>query len=85
MADEAPVKLVQIAPKGTKKDGFNLVTENVIAINLEAKQIEVELLAYDGKTVLLDVSDEALDDLQKNQSGRRCNDSGGRGRGETLC
>ncbi len=65
MADEAPVKLVQIAPKVTKKDGFNLVTENVIAINLEAKQIEVELLAYDGKTVLLDVSDEALEGLQK--------------------
>jgi len=65
MADEAPVKLVQIAPKVTKKDGFNLVTENVIAINLEAMQIEVELLAYDGKTVLLDVSDEALEGLKK--------------------
>ena len=65
MADEAPVKLVQIAPKVTKKDGFNLVTENVIAINLEEKQIEVELLAYDGKTVLLDVSDEALEGLKK--------------------
>jgi len=65
MADAVPIKLVQIAAKSTKKDGFNLVTENVIAINLEAKQIEVELLAYDGKTVLLDVSDEALEDLQK--------------------
>lgn len=65
MADTAPVKLVQISPKSAKKEGFNLVTENVIAINLEAKQIEVELLAYDGKTVLLDVSEEALDDLKK--------------------
>ena len=65
MADAAPVKLVQISPKGAKKEGFNLVTENVIAINLEDKQIEVELLAYDGKTVLLDVSEEALDGLQK--------------------
>ncbi|GJL62749.1 MAG: hypothetical protein NPIRA04_14030 [Nitrospirales bacterium] len=66
MADESPAQLVQIGPKsGTKKDGFNLVTENVTAINIEAKQIEVELLAYDGKTVLLDVSDEALEDLQK--------------------
>ena len=66
MADEAPVKLVQIGPKsGTQKDGFNLVTENVIAVNIEGKQIEVELLAYDGKTVLLDVGEEALEDLQK--------------------
>jgi hypothetical protein len=66
MANEAPAKLISIGPKsGTKKDGFNLVTENVTAINLETKQIEVELLAYDGKTVLLDVSDEAVEDLQK--------------------
>ncbi|HBP88728.1 MAG: HEAT repeat domain-containing protein [Nitrospira sp.] len=66
MANEAPAKLISIGPKsGTKKDGFNLVTENVTAINPEANQIEVELLAYDGKTVLLDVSEEALEDLQK--------------------
>lgn len=65
MANEAPAKLISIGPKsGTKKDGFNLVTENVTAINPETHQIEVELLAYDGKTVLLDVSDEALGDLQ---------------------
>ncbi|WP_342349333.1 HEAT repeat domain-containing protein [uncultured Nitrospira sp.] len=66
MANEAPAKLISIGPKsGTKKDGFNLVTENVTAINLEARQIEVELLAYDGKTVLMDVSEEAVEDLQK--------------------
>jgi hypothetical protein len=66
MANEAPAKLISIGPKfGTKKDGFNLVTEKVSAINLEAKQIEVELLAYDGKTVLLDVGEEAFEDLQK--------------------
>jgi HEAT repeat protein len=66
MANEAPAKLISIGPKsGTKKDGFNLVTENVTAINPETKQIEVELLAYDGKTVLLDVSEEAAEDLQK--------------------
>lgn len=66
MANEAPAKLISIGPKsGTKKDGFNLVTENVTAINPETKQIEVELLAYDGKTVLMDVSEEALEDLQK--------------------
>ena len=41
------------------------MTENVTAINLETKQIEVELLAYDGKTVLMDVSEEAAEDLQK--------------------
>ncbi len=66
MANEAPAKLISIGPKsGTKKDGFNLVTEKVTAINLEARQIEVELLAYDGKTVLLDVGEEVLGDLQK--------------------
>lgn len=66
MADEAPVKLMQITPKGGgKKDGFNLVTEKVTVVDLEAKQIEIELLAYDGRTVLLDVADEALEDLKK--------------------
>ena len=63
MAD--PVKLVQIMPKSVKPEGFNLVTENVTAIHPEEKQIEIELLAYDGKTVLLEVSDEALEDLQR--------------------
>ena len=66
MADEAPPKLIQIGPKGgAKKDGFNLVTERVVAVNPEAKQLEVELLAYDGKTVVLDVDDEALEELKK--------------------
>lgn len=66
MADDAPVKLIQIGPKGgEKKDGFNLVTERVVAVNPEAKQVEVELLAYDGKTVVLEVAEEALDDLKK--------------------
>ncbi len=66
MANEAPEKLISIGPKsGTKKDGFNLVTEKVSMINLETNQIEVELLAYDGKTVLLDVGEEALEDLHK--------------------
>ena len=66
MANEASAPLIQIGPKGgAKKDGFNLVTENVTSINIEEKQIEVELLAYDGKTVVLDVSDEAIEDLQK--------------------
>jgi len=66
MADEAPAKLIQIGPKGgEKKDGFNLVTERVVAVNPEAKQVEVELLAYDGKTVVLEVAEEALEDLKK--------------------
>jgi hypothetical protein len=66
MADEAPAKLIQIGPKGgEKKDGFNLVTERVVAVNPETKQIEVELLAYDGKTVVLEVAEEALEDLRK--------------------
>ncbi len=70
MADEAPAKLIQIGPKGgAKKDGFNLVTERVVAVNPEAKQLEVELLAYDGKTVVLDVGDEALEDFLKLKPG----------------
>ena len=70
MAEEAPVNLIQIGPKGgTKKDGFNLVTERVVAVNPEAKQLEVELLAYDGKTVVLDVGDEALEDFLKIKPG----------------
>jgi hypothetical protein len=70
MSDEAPAKLIQIAPKGgEKKDGFNLVTERVVAVNTEDKQLEVELLAYDGKTVLLDVAEEALEDLKKLKTG----------------
>jgi len=73
MADEAPQqppKLIQIGPKGgAKKDGFNLVTEKIVSVNLPAKQLEVELLAYDGKTVVLDVAEEALEDLQKLKPG----------------
>ena len=66
MANEAPAKLISIGPKsGTKKDGFNLVTDKVSMINLETNQIEVELLAYDGKTVLLDVGEEALEGLHQ--------------------
>ncbi|MGE0469450.1 MAG: HEAT repeat domain-containing protein [Nitrospira sp.] len=69
MADEAP-KLIQIAPKdGQKKDGFNLVTERVVAVNPESRQLEVELLAYDGKTVVLEVAEEALEDLKKLKAG----------------
>lgn len=70
MAQDAPVKLIQIGPKGgEKKDGFNLVTERVVAVNPEAKQLEVELLAYDGKTVVLDVAEEALEDLKRLKPG----------------
>lgn len=73
MADETPQqppKLIQIGPKGgAKKDGFNLVTEKVVSVNLALKQLEVELLAYDGKTVVLDVAEEALEDLQKIKAG----------------
>jgi hypothetical protein len=67
---QPPPTLIQIGPKGgAKKDGFNLVTERVVAINVAAKQVEVELLAYDGKTVVLDVAEEVLEDLQKLKPG----------------
>ena len=62
---EDPAKLVQITPKSAKAEGFNLVTENVTAINVEDGQIEIEHLAYDGKTVLLDVAEDVLEDLQQ--------------------
>ncbi len=67
---QPPPPLIQIGPKGgAKKDGFNLVTERVVAVNVAAKQVEVELLAYDGKTVVLDVAEEVLEDLQKLKPG----------------
>ena len=70
MAEQTPTKLIQIGPKGgPKKDGFNLVTERVVAVNPEAKQVEVELLAYDGKTVVLDVAEEAQEDFLKLRPG----------------
>lgn len=70
MANEASTPLIRIGPKsGTKKDGFNLVTENVTTVNVEAKQIEIELLAYDGKTVLLDVAEDVIEDLKKIKPG----------------
>lgn len=62
--------MINIAPKGgVKKDGFNLVTEHVVSVNLQAKQLEVELLAYDGKTVVLEVAEEALEDLARLKPG----------------
>ncbi len=70
MAEEAAPRLIQIGPKdGPKKDGFNLITERVLSVNQEARQVEVELLAYDGKTVILDVADEALEDLKQIKPG----------------
>ncbi len=66
MADEAPVKLIHIGPPGgERKDGFNLVTERVVALHPEVRQLEVELLAYDGKTVVLDVAEEAIEEFKQ--------------------
>ena len=72
MAEEQakPKKLLQIGPKGgTKTEGFNLVTEKVVAVNPAAKEVEVELLAYDGKTIVLEVAEEALEDLARLKPG----------------
>lgn len=38
-------------------------------MNPESRQLEVELLAYDGKTVVLEVAEEALEDLKKLKAG----------------
>ena len=40
-----------------------------MSVNPEARQLEVELLAYDGKTVLLEVAEEAVAELQKIKPG----------------
>ncbi|HLG43442.1 MAG TPA: HEAT repeat domain-containing protein [Nitrospirales bacterium] len=70
MADEAP-KLIQIAKggPGIKKDGFNLISEKVVKVDLEARTMEIELLAYEGKTVVLEVGEELLEDLRKLKPG----------------
>ena len=70
MADEAP-KLIQISKggPGTKKDGFNLISEKVVKVDLEARTMEIELLAYEGKTVVLEVGEELLEDLKKLKPG----------------
>ena len=70
MPDEAP-KLIQIGKggPGTKKDGFNLISEKVVKVDLEARTMEIELLAYEGKTVVLEVGEELLEDLKKLKPG----------------
>ena len=46
MADEAP-KLIQIGKggQGIKKDGFNLISEKVVKVDVENRTLEIELLA----------------------------------------
>src|SRR6266545_3466063 len=70
MADEAP-KLIQIGKggPGIKKDGFNLISEKVIKVDVEARILEIELLAYEGKTVVLEVGEDLLEDLKKIKPG----------------
>ncbi len=70
MADEAP-KLIQISKGGpeVKKDGFNLISEKVVKVDVEARILEIELLAYEGKTVVLEVGEDLLDDLKKIKPG----------------
>lgn len=70
MADEAP-KLIQIAKggPGIKKDGFNLISEKVVRVDLEARTMEIELLAYEGKTVVLEVGEDLQEDLKKLKPG----------------
>ena len=65
MADEAP-KLIQISKggPGIKKDGFNLISENVVKVDVEHRTREIELLAYEGKTVVLEVGEELLEELK---------------------
>jgi len=70
MADEAP-KLIQISKggPGVQKDGFNLISEKVVKVDVEARILEIELLAYEGKTVVLEVGEDLLEDLKKIKPG----------------
>lgn len=63
--------MIQIAKggPGIKKDGFNLISEKVVKVDLEARTMEIELLAYEGKTVVLEVGEELLEDLKKLKPG----------------
>src|SRR2546422_11570661 len=66
MADEAP-KLIQIGKggPGIKKDGFNLISEKVVKVDVENRTLEIVLLAYEGKTVMLEVGEDLVEELKK--------------------
>src|SRR2546426_8942398 len=66
MADETP-KLIQIGKggPGIKKDGFNLISEKVVKVDVENQTLEIELLAYEGKTVMLEVGEDLVEELKK--------------------
>ena len=70
MADEAP-KLIQIGKggPGIKKDGFNLISEQVVKVDVENRTLEIELLAYEGKTVMLEVGEDLVEELKKIKPG----------------
>src|SRR5437879_3040208 len=70
MADETP-KLIQIGKggPGIKKDGFNLISEKVVKVDVENRTLEIELLAYEGKTVMLEVGEDLVEELKKIKPG----------------
>jgi len=70
MADETP-KLIQIGKggPGIKKDGFNLISEKVVKVDVENQTLEIELLAYEGKTVMLEVGEDLVEELKKIKPG----------------
>ena len=65
MADEAP-PANSVGPERRRGEVlFNLVTERVVAVNPQAKQLEVELFGRPREDGCLDVDDEALEELKK--------------------
>src|SRR5438552_18439931 len=70
MADEAP-KLIQIGKggPGIKKDGFNLISEKVVKVDVENRTLEIEILAYEGKNVMMDVGEDLVEELKKIKQG----------------
>src|SRR2546428_1833776 len=70
MAD-GKTKLIQIGKggPGIKKDGFNLISEKVVKVDVENQTLEIELLAYEGKTVMLEVGEDLVEELKKIKPG----------------
>src|SRR5438445_9320348 len=70
MADEAP-KLIQIGKggPGVKKDGFNLISEKVVKRDVEHRSMEIEVLAYGGEAVGVEVGEDLLEDLKTLKGG----------------
>ena len=69
MADEAPKADSDRSERRREEGRVQLGDRACRGGQSRGEQLEVELLAYDGKTVVLDVADEALEDLKRLKPG----------------